>query len=176
MTQWTVGLQTPLSMWFPRVRILEWVAISFSREIYHSEASSLCVLCLAGESFPTEPPGNWKVLLFSQSSESQMPHSIQLSHSLVSFNLGQFSLSLFVFDYLGAFKGTGQLFQLAFLNFSSSDFLLVRLIYIFIKSTAKVQFCPSQYIVSGGTCCWHVFLLMMFISITESGRYWVFLP
>ena len=30
-TPWTVALQAPLSMGIPQARILEWVAISFSR-------------------------------------------------------------------------------------------------------------------------------------------------
>ena len=111
-----------------------------------------------------------------QNPRYHMPFSCHIS--LVSFNLGQFSLLCYFWSLttLVLSKGTGQLFHKMFLNFSSSDFLLVRLVlYIFIKSNAKVQFCPSQYIVSGGTCCWHVFLLVMFISITESGRCQVFL-
>ena len=31
VTPWTVALKAPLSMGFPKARILEWVAISFSR-------------------------------------------------------------------------------------------------------------------------------------------------
>ena len=55
-TPWTVACQAPLSMRISQTRILEWVAIFFSR------GSSLpknrtCVSCIAGGFFITESPG-----------------------------------------------------------------------------------------------------------------------
>ena len=46
VTPWTVTHQAPLFMEFSRQRILEWVAISFSRGIFPTQGSNQCVLHL----------------------------------------------------------------------------------------------------------------------------------
>ena len=38
-------------------RILEWIAISFSRDLPNPEIDQTCTFCLAGGFFATEPPG-----------------------------------------------------------------------------------------------------------------------
>ena len=55
---WTVAHQARLSMGFSQARMLEWVAISFSR------GSSLpgdqtCISGVEGRFFTTEPLGSW---------------------------------------------------------------------------------------------------------------------
>ena len=60
-TPWTVALQAPLSMWFPRQRILEWVAISSSRESsgLKIEPESPVSSALSGGTFsPLSHPGS----------------------------------------------------------------------------------------------------------------------
>ena len=56
---WTATRQAPLSMGFPRQRILEWVAIFFSRESSRPRDWTH-IFCLAGGFFTTEPPGKPK--------------------------------------------------------------------------------------------------------------------
>ena len=53
---WTVARQAPLSMGFPWAKMLEWFAISFSRESSQPKDQT-CVSCLTGGFFTTEPPG-----------------------------------------------------------------------------------------------------------------------
>ena len=47
---WTIALHAPLSMGFPRRRILEWVVISFSRGSSQPR-DQICVSCIAGRFF-----------------------------------------------------------------------------------------------------------------------------
>ena len=54
VTPWTVACQTPLSMGFSRARILEWVAISFSRGS-SSPGIEPASPVLAGRFFTPEP-------------------------------------------------------------------------------------------------------------------------
>ena len=54
VTPWTVAHQAPLSKGFPR-RILEWVAMPFSRGLSWSRDWTQ-VSCIAGRFFTTEPP------------------------------------------------------------------------------------------------------------------------
>ena len=56
MTPWTVACQAPLSMRILQTRILEWVAMPFSRESSNPgfEPRSLS---LQADSLPSEPPG-----------------------------------------------------------------------------------------------------------------------
>ena len=58
VTPWTVAHQVPLFMGFSQVRILEWVAISPSRDlpVLEIEPASLASPALAGRFFTTEPP------------------------------------------------------------------------------------------------------------------------
>ena len=51
-TPWTVARQVPLSMEFFQARILEWVAISFSRGSSQPRSPTL-----QADSLPAEPPG-----------------------------------------------------------------------------------------------------------------------
>ena len=55
-TLWTVACQASLTMGFPQARILEWVAISFSRGSYRPRDQT-CISCLAGRFFTPEPSG-----------------------------------------------------------------------------------------------------------------------
>ena len=57
-TAWTVARQAPLSIGFPRkeARILEGVAISFSRGLSNPEIELACP-ALTGRFFTTEPQG-----------------------------------------------------------------------------------------------------------------------
>ena len=61
-TPWTVAFQTLLSMGILQARILEWVAISFSRGFSDTgiEPGSPA---LAGRLFTTEPPGKLRRIL-----------------------------------------------------------------------------------------------------------------
>ena len=45
-TLWTVALETPLSMGILQARILEWVALSFSRGFFPTQGSNLHLLKL----------------------------------------------------------------------------------------------------------------------------------
>ena len=54
-TPWTIAHQALLSMGFPRPRILEWVAISFSRGIPNPRIE-LRSPALQAYSLPSEPP------------------------------------------------------------------------------------------------------------------------
>ena len=58
-TPWTVARQAPLSMGFSRQRILEWVAVPFSKGFFLTQVLNMCLLCLlhwlAGSS-PLVPP------------------------------------------------------------------------------------------------------------------------
>ena len=56
LTLRTVARQAPLSMGFPRQKILEWVAISFSGNL-PDPGTKLVSPALAGRFFTTEPPG-----------------------------------------------------------------------------------------------------------------------
>ena len=58
-TTWTVAHQAPLSMGFFQARILEWVAISFSRGASQPRDPTHIsqVSCIAGGFFTTELPG-----------------------------------------------------------------------------------------------------------------------
>ena len=49
-TPWALPLQVPLSIGFLQARILEWVAISFSREFFHPRDRTQ-VSCTAGRFF-----------------------------------------------------------------------------------------------------------------------------
>ena len=49
-TPWTVALQVPLSMGFSQARLLEWVAISFSRGSSRRRDGN-CISCIAGRIF-----------------------------------------------------------------------------------------------------------------------------
>ena len=53
---WTVVRQAPLSMGFPGARILQWVAISFSRGSSQPRDQTH-ISCLAGVFITMEPPG-----------------------------------------------------------------------------------------------------------------------
>ena len=55
-TTWTVAYQASLSMGFPQARILEWVAISFSRGSSWPR-NWTWVFCITGRLFTTEPSG-----------------------------------------------------------------------------------------------------------------------
>ena len=55
-TPWTVTCQAPLSMGFSQARILEWVAIPFSRGSSWPRDQTH-ISCLAGKFFTTEPCG-----------------------------------------------------------------------------------------------------------------------
>ena len=57
VTPWTVAQQAPLSTGISQARILDWVAISFSRGS-SGPRDQTQVFCLADRSFITEPP--WK--------------------------------------------------------------------------------------------------------------------
>ena len=56
MTLWTVVHQAPLSMGILQVRILEWVAISFSRRSSRPRDQTWVL----ADSLPSEPPGKPK--------------------------------------------------------------------------------------------------------------------
>ena len=58
-TLWTIARQDPLFVEFFQARILEWVAISYSRESSwpRDQTCISCVSALAGGFFTTEPPG-----------------------------------------------------------------------------------------------------------------------
>ena len=56
VTQWTAAHQASLSMGFPQARILEWVAIAFSRGSSWPMDWTY-VFGIAGGFFTTEPPG-----------------------------------------------------------------------------------------------------------------------
>ena len=56
VTLWIVAHQAPLSTGFFQARILEWVAISFSRESSPPRDRN-CISCIAGRSVTTEPLG-----------------------------------------------------------------------------------------------------------------------
>ena len=58
-TPWTVAHQAPLSMGILQVRILEWVAIPFSRgSSWPGDWTGVsCIACTAVWFFTTEPPG-----------------------------------------------------------------------------------------------------------------------
>ena len=56
-TPWTVAYQAPLSMGFLQARILEWVAIPFSRRIFPTQESNPGPPTLQADSLPSEPPG-----------------------------------------------------------------------------------------------------------------------
>ena len=58
-TLWTVAHQAPLSMGILQARILEWVAMLFSRGSSQPRDRTLvsCGSCLAGRFSTTEPPG-----------------------------------------------------------------------------------------------------------------------
>ena len=58
----TATHQAPLSMGSSQARILEWIAIPFSRGSSRRRAQTH-VSCLAGRSFTTEPPGKSELLL-----------------------------------------------------------------------------------------------------------------
>ena len=55
-TPWTMAHQAPLSLGILQARILEWVAISFSRGSFQPRDWTW-VSCLASGFFTTEPPG-----------------------------------------------------------------------------------------------------------------------
>ena len=46
VTPWIVACQAPLAHWISQARILEWVAISFSRGIFPTQGLNPCLLCL----------------------------------------------------------------------------------------------------------------------------------
>ena len=53
---WAIALHAPLSMGFPRRRILEWVVISFSRGSSRPR-DQICVSCIIGGFLTAEPQG-----------------------------------------------------------------------------------------------------------------------
>ena len=57
VTPWTVARQASLSTGFPGQRILEWVAISFSRGIFPTQGSNLCLLHWQTGSLPLSHQG-----------------------------------------------------------------------------------------------------------------------
>ena len=67
MTAWTVAHQAPLSVGFPRkeARILEWVAIAFSRGLSHPGTELACP-ALTGRFFTTEPKGKLYSIYYTQ--------------------------------------------------------------------------------------------------------------
>ena len=56
VTPWTVAHQAPLSMGALQARILEWVAILFSRGSSQPRDQN-CICCIAGGFFTAQPPG-----------------------------------------------------------------------------------------------------------------------
>ena len=85
LTLWTVACQVPLSMGILQARVLEWVAMSFSRGSSRPRDQS-CISCLAGRFFTTEPPGKPTVSLSQTCHASWSPMSSNIilvgSHSL----------------------------------------------------------------------------------------------
>ena len=78
VTLWTIARQDPLFVEFFQARILEWVAISYSREpSWPGDQTCIsCVSALAGGFFTTEPQevqlSNW-IVLKSQIMDLQNP-------------------------------------------------------------------------------------------------------
>ena len=56
VTEWTVAYQTPLSMGILQARILEWIAMPFSRASSQPRDWTQ-VSCIEADSLPSEPPG-----------------------------------------------------------------------------------------------------------------------
>ena len=65
-TLWAVVRQAPLSMGFSQARILEWVAISYSKGIFPTFGSNTHVLCLLVDSLPLSHQGS-PILYFRES-------------------------------------------------------------------------------------------------------------
>ena len=59
LNPWTAACQAPLSVEFPRLRILERVAVSSSRGSFWPRdwTHISCISCIAGRFFTAEPPG-----------------------------------------------------------------------------------------------------------------------
>ena len=68
-TPWTAAHQAPLSVGFFQARVLEWVAISYSRGSSWPRDGT-CISCLAGGFFTTEPPGKPMILLSNNKEQS----------------------------------------------------------------------------------------------------------
>ena len=90
MTPWTVACQAPLSMGFFLGRILEWVAISFSRgsSQLRDRTRVSCVSCIADGFFTAEPLGK----LF--------PLPRIFSWSLLSWRIWAHAVSLVISSFL----------------------------------------------------------------------------
>ena len=78
MTPWTVASQTPSVHGISQARILEWVAISFSRGSSQPRDRTH-VSCTAGRFFTTEPPGNVHCSLCSLYSMSHFTGGVTAS-------------------------------------------------------------------------------------------------
>ena len=59
-TPWTIAHQAPLSMEISQARILQWVAIPFSKESSQTRDQT-CDSCTAGKFFTIEPPERMKI-------------------------------------------------------------------------------------------------------------------
>ena len=84
-TPWTLTCQAPLSMGFSQARILEWVAIPFSRGSSWPRDQTH-ISCLAGKFFTTEPPGKPNFFFFCLS----ILHKWSQSHKLALFDCDYF--------------------------------------------------------------------------------------
>ena len=67
VTPWTITHQAPLSMGFPRQRILEWVSISFSRGSSWPRGRT-CISYIPGKFFTPEPPRKPHIRVFPNKS------------------------------------------------------------------------------------------------------------
>ena len=64
---WTVARQAPLSMGFFQARMLEWVAISFSRGIFPTQGLNLCLLHCKQILYRLSYQGGPKCLIYTTS-------------------------------------------------------------------------------------------------------------
>ena len=72
LTPWTIACQDPLSVGIRQARILEWVAITFSRGSAQPRAWTR-VSCIAGRFFTTELPGKpWYAVMRSKGLTQQV--------------------------------------------------------------------------------------------------------
>ena len=86
VTPWTVSLQAPLSMRFFQARVLEWIAISFSK-IHHqirSVSQSCPTLCDPMKCGTPGLPVHHQLLEFTETHVHRVSDAIQPSHPLSS--------------------------------------------------------------------------------------------
>ena len=100
VTPWTVSWQAPLSMGFLQAKILEWVAISFSRGIFLTQGLNPGLQHCKQTILPPEPPGicNYLKKIEIKMYKDELLQLILVQNMDIHSHINQFSFTCYQAD------------------------------------------------------------------------------